>query len=137
MKDQLPLSVVGFCRAGVEQFSRRETLFCLLNHQLPILEHVQRLDPNQHVLGCLKRYEAEQRIGNPFGSALIPFNKVKVVERLDLVDFDRGPVFLGDLHTPHSLLREIWDKTGSGLEVMTACRLHPVGARPHRLGARR
>jgi hypothetical protein len=61
MKGQWPPSVEGLCREGIEQFSRREVLFSFLNYQLPFLAHVQALDPDERVLGCPKRLEAEHR----------------------------------------------------------------------------
>jgi hypothetical protein len=54
MKGQLPLSVEGLCGKGVELFGRREALFSRLNHQLPFLDHVHKLDPDQRVLGLLQ-----------------------------------------------------------------------------------
>jgi len=57
--------VEGLCREEVEQFSRHEALFSLLNHQLPFLDHVHELDPDHRVLGGRKRRKAEHGTGDP------------------------------------------------------------------------
>jgi hypothetical protein len=92
MKGELPLSIEGLCNEGVEPFSRREALFSLPNHQLPFLDHVHEFDPDQCVLGGPQRLEAKHGTGDPLDTAMILFHKV--VEILDLADFDGGAVFV-------------------------------------------
>jgi hypothetical protein len=62
-----------------------------LESQLPFLEHVHDLDPDQGVLGCGKRLEAEHGVGDPLDCAMVLL--YEVVEIFHLPD-DDGPVLL-------------------------------------------
>ena len=90
VKGQLPLSVEGLSGQGVEQFGRSEALGSLLNHQLPFLDHVHELNPNEGVLGCLERFEPQHGPCHPLDTSMILLHNV--VEILGLTDGDRGAV---------------------------------------------
>ena len=76
MKGQLPLSVGGLGGQGVEQFGRSEALVSLFDHHLSFLDHMHKLDPDQRVLGCLKRLEPEHGAGDPLHSSVVLFDYI-------------------------------------------------------------
>ena len=90
MKRQLPLSVGGLGSQGVEQFGRSAALVSGLHPHLSFLEHVHELNPNECVLGCLKRFQPQHRPCHSLYTAMILLHNV--VEILDLTDGDRGAV---------------------------------------------
>ena len=92
MKGQLPLSVWGLRSEGVEQFGRSEALFSGLHHQLSFLDHVHEFDPNQRVLGCVKRFEPQHGPCHPLHSSMVLFHDI--VEIFHLADGDGGAVLL-------------------------------------------
>jgi hypothetical protein len=57
VKGQLPLSMEGLRGQGVEQFGRSAALSAGLHHHLSFLDHVHELNPNECVLGCIKRFK--------------------------------------------------------------------------------
>ncbi len=92
MKGQLPLSVGGLSGEGVELFGRSEALVSGLDHQLFFLDHVHEFDPDERVLGCVKRFEPQHGPCHPLHSSMILLHDI--VEILDLADGDRGAVLL-------------------------------------------
>jgi hypothetical protein len=92
MKGQLPLSMWRLCGQGVELFGCSMPLVSLLSSHLPFLDHVHELDTNQRILGCRKRLEPEHGARNPFHRSMVLFHKI--IEVLDLADFNRGAVLL-------------------------------------------
>jgi len=90
MKGQLPLSGWGLSSQGVEQFSRSKAFVSGLHHHLSFLDHVHEFDPDQHVLGCLERFEPEHRPCDPFNGSMILF--YHIIQVFDLTNGDGRPV---------------------------------------------
>ena len=61
---------------SVEQFGRSEALVSLFDYQLPFLNHVHQLDPDQRVLGGLKRLEPEHGAGDPLHTSVVLFDHI-------------------------------------------------------------
>jgi hypothetical protein len=61
MKGQLPLSGWGLRGQRVEQFGRSAALFPGLHDHLSFLDHVHEFDPDQSILGCVKRFRSIYR----------------------------------------------------------------------------
>jgi hypothetical protein len=59
---------------------------------MPFLDHVHQLDPNQRVLGCLKRLEPERGAGDPLYTSLVLFDHTIQIFRL--TDDNTGAVCL-------------------------------------------
>jgi hypothetical protein len=92
MRGQLVLSVEGSCREGVEQLSRREAFFSLLNYQLPFLNHVHQLDAGEGVLCGIEGLEPEHRTGDPLHATMVLLHHI--IQLFHLADDDGGPVLL-------------------------------------------
>jgi ATP-binding cassette, subfamily B, bacterial len=71
MKGQWLLSRWGLRGQRVEQFGRSAALFPGLNDHLSFLDHVHEFDPNQGVLGCLKRFKPQHRPCHPLHCSMI------------------------------------------------------------------
>src|SRR5262245_14777920 len=76
VKGQCSLSVEGLSGQGVDQFGHSEVLDALLNYQLPFLEHVHELDPDQCVLSSLEGFEPQHRPRDPFDCAMVLLDDV-------------------------------------------------------------
>ena len=76
VKGQLPLSVEGLSGQGVEQFGRSEAFFSSLHYHLSFLDHVHEFDPDQRVLGCIKRFEPQHRPCHPLYCSMVLFHDV-------------------------------------------------------------
>ena len=76
VKGQLPLSVGELGGQRVEPFGRCAALASLCDHHLSFLDHVHEFDPNQRVLGCLKRLEPEHGAGDPLHTPVVLFHDV-------------------------------------------------------------
>src|SRR5262245_53292189 len=92
MKGQWLLSRWGLRGQRVEQFGRSEALFPGLNDHLSFLDHVHEFDPNQGILGCIKRLKPQHRPCHPLDTSMILLHNI--IEILDLADSDRGAVLL-------------------------------------------
>ena len=76
MKGQLPLSVGGLGGQGVELFGRSEALVSGLDHQLSFLDHVHEFDPDERVLGCVKRFEPQHGPCHPLDGSMVLFHDI-------------------------------------------------------------
>jgi putative transposase len=71
MKGQWLLSRWGLRGQRVEQFGRSAALFPGLNDHLSFLDHVHEFDPNQSILGCIKRFKPQHRPCHPLHCSMI------------------------------------------------------------------
>ena len=71
MKGQLPLSGWGLRGQRVEQFGRGEALFPGLHDHLSFLDHVHEFDPDQGILGCVKRFKPQHGPCHPLYTSMV------------------------------------------------------------------
>src|SRR5262245_11135278 len=73
---RLSLSRGGLSREGVELYGRCEGPFCLLDHQLPLLDHVHEFHASQGSLRCRKGLEPQHRTRHPLHGSMVLFDDV-------------------------------------------------------------
>ena len=69
-KGQWPLSVEGLRGQGVEQFGRSEAFVSSLHYHLSFLDHVHEFDPDQGILGCVKRFKPQHGPCHPLDPSM-------------------------------------------------------------------
>jgi hypothetical protein len=71
MKGQSPLSEWGLRGQRVEQFGRSEALFPGLHDHLSFLDQVHAFDPDQSILGGVKRLKPQHGPCHPLDTSMV------------------------------------------------------------------